>query len=71
MVELSNIKNRLEELAEDVLQGREDRQNAAVAGQLFNYAIRAVSDGLRAKEVEEIEGRLEELEALLAAREAG
>jgi hypothetical protein len=71
VVELSNIKNRLEELAEDVLQGREDRQNAAVAGQLFNYAIRAVSVGLRAKEVEEIEGRLEELEALLAAREAG
>jgi hypothetical protein len=70
-VELSDIKHRLEELAEDVLAGRKDRQDAAVAGQLYNYAIRAVSVGLKAKEVEEIEGRLEELEALLAAREAG
>ena len=71
VVETSNIKHRLEELAEDVLAGRADRQDAAVAGQLYNYAIRAVSVGLKAKEVEEIEGRLEELESLLAQREAG
>jgi hypothetical protein len=71
MVELSDIKHRLENLAEDVLEGRKDRQDAAVAGQLLNYAIRAVSVGLKAKEVEEIEGRLEELEALLAQKEAG
>jgi hypothetical protein len=68
MVEVSNIKHRLEELAEDVLAGRKDRQDAAVAGQLYNYALRAVSVGLKAKEVEEIEGRLEELEALLAEK---
>jgi hypothetical protein len=71
VVEISNIKHRLEDLAEDVLAGRKDRQDAAVAGQLYNYAIRAVSVGLKAKEVEEIEGRLEELETLLAQREAG
>ena len=70
VAELSDIKHRLEELAEGVLEGRKDRQDAAVAGQLYNYAIRAVSVGLKAKEVEEIEGRLEDLEALLAAREA-
>ncbi len=69
MVELSDIKHRLEDLAEDVLAGRKDRQDAAVAGQLYNYAIRAVTVGLKAKEVEEIEGRLEELEALLVQRE--
>ncbi len=69
VVELSDIKHRLEDLAEDVLAGRKDRQDAAVAGQLYNYAIRAVSVGLKAKEVEEIEGRLEELEALLVQRE--
>lgn len=70
-MEVSNIKRRLEELAEEVLAGRKDRQDAAVAGQLYNYALRAVSVGLKAKEVEEIEGRLEELESLLAQREAG
>jgi hypothetical protein len=61
MVELSDIKHRLEELAEDVLGGRQDRQDAAVAGQLLNYAIRAVSVGLKAKEVGELEARIEEL----------
>jgi hypothetical protein len=71
VVELCDLKVRLEDLAEDVLAGRVDRQDAAVAGQLYNYAIRAVSVGLKAKEVEEIEGRLEELETLLAQKQAG
>jgi hypothetical protein len=71
MVELSDIKHRLEEMAEAVLEGRQDRQDAAVAGQLFNYAIRCVSVGLKAREVVELEARLEELEVLLARREAG
>ncbi len=61
VVELSDIKHRLEELAEAVLRGRQDRQDAAVAGQLYNYAIRTVSVGLKAKEVEELEARIEEL----------
>jgi hypothetical protein len=69
VAELSDLKHRLEELAEDVLAGRKDRGDAAVAGQLLNYAIRAVSVGLRAKEVEELEGRLDELEATLKQRE--
>ncbi len=47
------------------------RQDAAVAGQLLNYAIRCVSVGLKAREVVELEARLEELEVLLARREAG
>jgi hypothetical protein len=70
MVELSDIKHRLEDLAEAVLAGRKDRQDAAVAGQLFNYAIRAVAVGLRAKEVAELEGQLEELRELVE-RDAG
>ncbi|MBA2712412.1 MAG: hypothetical protein H0U55_02510 [Rubrobacteraceae bacterium] len=59
--ELSALKRRLEELAEDVLEGRKNRQDAAVAGQLLNYAIRAVSVTLRARESEELEAKLEEL----------
>ena len=70
VVELAAIKGKLETLADDVLSGSVDRSDAAVVAQIYNTVIRAVATGLKAKEVEEIEGRLEELEALLAAREA-
>jgi len=62
VVNLSNIKHRLEELAEDVIAGKVDRANAAVAGQLLNFAVGTIRAGLKAKEVEELEGRLEALE---------
>ena len=68
VVEVSNIKHRLEDLAEEVLAGRKDRQDAAVAGQLLNYALRAVSVELKVREVEELEGRLEQLESALQLR---
>ena len=60
--ELQAIKQRLSDLADDVLADRVDRGNAAVVGQLLNTTIRAVSVGLKAREMEELEGRLEELE---------
>ncbi len=69
--ELARLQARFEELAEQVLDGRVERADAAVAGQLLNYATAAIRTGLKAKEVEELEARLEEVEALLAAREAG
>jgi glutathione S-transferase len=65
VADLTSLKDRLEELAEDVLAGRVDRADAAVVGQLWNYAVRAVAVGLKAKEVEELEARLEELETAL------
>ncbi len=71
VVELAAIKSKLEILADDVLSGSVDRSDAAVVAQIYNTVIRAVATGLKAKEVEEIEGRLEELETLLAQREAG
>src|SRR5829696_7509379 len=64
-VELANIKTRLEDLASDVLEGNADRADAAVAGQLLNYVIRAVGMELKVREQEEILRRVEELEALL------
>jgi hypothetical protein len=70
-VELAAIKGKLEALADDVLSGSVERSDAAVVGQIYNTIIRAVATGLKAKEVEDIEARLEELEALLAQREAG
>jgi hypothetical protein len=51
-----------------VLEGKVDRGNAAVAGQLLNYALRAVSVGLKARENEELEERLAELETMLGQK---
>jgi hypothetical protein len=65
MAELHSIRDRLETLAEDVLEGRVDRGDAAVVGQLYNTLIRAVSVELKVREVTELVERLEELEASL------
>jgi hypothetical protein len=65
---LGELKRRFEELAEDVLAGTVNRGDAAVVGQLLNGAVRPVAVGLKAREVEELEGRLEQLEALLESR---
>jgi len=62
--ELTSIKQRLSELADDVLEGRAERGAAAVASQVFNVYLRAVSVELKVKEVTELEGRLEELEQI-------
>jgi hypothetical protein len=51
-----------------VLEGRQDRGNAAVAGQLLNTYLRAVAVELKAREQLELVGRLEELETLLEQR---
>jgi hypothetical protein len=66
--ELASIKQRLSELANAVLEGEQDKGVAAVAAQVLNVYIRAVSVELKAKEQQELEERLEELEAALAQR---
>ncbi len=63
--EIVQIKQRLSDLADDVLGGRVNRANAAVAGQLLNTVIRAVGVELKVREQMELEARLEELEAAL------
>lgn len=62
--ELSEVKGRLRELAEDVLAGRVNRGDAAVAGQLFGTFIRAATAELKAKEVLELEERITQLEQM-------
>jgi hypothetical protein len=69
--ELAGIKQRLLNLADAVLEGRQDRADAAVAGQLFNTYLRAVSVELRAREQLEITERLESLEAALKQNQGG
>lgn len=65
VAELSDIKHRLSDLADDVLEGRQDRGIAAVASQVLNVYLRAVSVELKAREQEELTERLEALEEAL------
>jgi len=53
------------ELTDAVLDGTQDRANAAVAGQLINTLLRAVAVELKVREVDELEARLEELEEIV------
>lgn len=61
--ELAGIKARLSNLADDVLIGSVDRQDASVVGQLLNTVIRAVSVELKVKEQLELIERVEALES--------
>ena len=63
--ELADIKRRLLQLTDSVLEGSQDRANAAVAGQLLNTLIRCCGLELRVREVDELETRLEELEEII------
>ena len=60
--ELAQIKARLSELADDVLEGRVDRGVGAVASQILNVYLRAISVETKVKEVEELEERIRALE---------
>ena len=66
--ELAGIKARLSDHADDVLEGRQDKGVAAVASQVLNVYLRAVSVELKAREQMELIERLEELETLLGQR---
>ncbi len=68
MAELGALRVENSEIRERLLKGELLPGVAAVAIQSINTDIRAVSAALKAKEVEELEGRLEELEQLMAVR---
>jgi hypothetical protein len=63
--ELADIKQRLSELADAVLEDKVDKGKGAVASQVLNVYLRAIGMELKVKEVTELEERLEELEASL------
>ena len=58
-------------MADAVLKGEQDRAAAAVAGQLLNIKLRAIEIERKIREAEELEARLEALEAVLKARKTG
>ena len=69
--ELVSIKQRLSNLADDVLEGRQDKGVAAVASQVLNVYLRAVSVELKVNEQLELVERLEALEEVLKGRRTG
>ncbi len=60
--ELADIKERLSELAEQVLSGELETARAAVANQLINTRLRAIELERKIKEAEELEERIRRLE---------
>ena len=66
--ELSALRVENADIRERLLEGKLNPGVAAVAIQSINTDIRAVSVTLKAKEVEELEQRLEDLEAVLEQR---
>ena len=73
--ELAGIKALLSELTDRVLGGGDveplETGRAAVANQLINTRLRAVEVERKVREADELEARLEELEALLEHRKGG
>ena len=70
LAELADVKRQLRELADDVVAGRVDRANAAVAGQLLGAFLRAASVEMKVKELDEIEIRIAALEAMQGEAQA-
>jgi hypothetical protein len=68
IAELSTLRDENTVIRQRLLEGELAPNVAAVAVQSLNTDIRAVAATLKAREVEDIEGRLEELEQLLATR---
>jgi serine/threonine protein phosphatase PrpC len=66
--ELQDVKHRLIDLADAVLEGRADRGSAAVAGQLLNTAIRALEVERKWHETDELEAHIAELEGYAQER---
>jgi hypothetical protein len=66
--ELVGIKARLSDLADDVLEEKVDKSVAAVASQILNVYLRAISVELKAREQLELTERLAALEEALAQR---
>jgi hypothetical protein len=70
-VELANIRERLQGLADGVLDGSVERADASVASQILNVLLRAITVELQVKEQLELVGRLEALEQGLEQSKRG
>jgi hypothetical protein len=66
--EIADLKKLLANLAADVLDGKVERGTAAVVNQIVNTRARLLEVERKIKEAEELEARLEALEAVLKGR---
>jgi hypothetical protein len=62
---VAQVKKRLSKLADDVLLGTVERPTGAVVSQILNVLLRAHDLELKSREQQELEARLEEIEASL------
>jgi len=65
---MANIKSLLSDLTERVLQGELPTSVVAVANQVANTRLRALELERKIKETEELEERIERLEAKIQAK---
>ena len=63
--ELAQIKEEVAELIQGVRDGEVDRADAIACSQLYNVLLRAISVGVKVREVEELEQRLNVVEETL------
>ncbi len=66
-----DVKAWLLRLASDVEEGRLEAKDGSVVSQILNVFLRSVEVERKARESEELEERLEALEAVLKGRRAG
>lgn len=67
--EIREVKDLLRDLYGAVLEGRVERQAAAVASQIANTQLRAIELERRFREQDDLEERLDELESMLEGAE--
>ena len=67
--EIREIKKLLKDLYAGVLEGRVERAAATVANQIANTRLRALEVERRIREADELEGRLDEIEAVVEEAE--
>jgi hypothetical protein len=69
--DLSDLKRRISEVIDAVLEGSQDRGRAAVAIQGFNALRAALEQERKIKETENLEARIQALEDLQPAKSKG
>jgi predicted RNA-binding Zn ribbon-like protein len=69
--DVANVKRRLSEMADGVLDGSVDKGVGAVASQILNVYLRAVGIELKLKEQLELEARIEELSEAFERQKGG
>ena len=70
LLEVRDIADQLQELADKVLAGDLDRADAAVCGQLLNYKTRALDVARSWRETEELAREVEEMREVLERSKA-